>query len=194
MRWRTYYGPGARLLQAASPLRRAGLPSQPSSRSLRRLPHSSVIRRVHSQPCGPVHLSCYGSQSGSGNTVSAQAKLGTPHYRLPRADTERTANAARETACTIKRSREVPRAEASPEASGGGKTGGGEEGMTQSKARVTSDACPPWETCILSLGYGIGRLLEVLSKPKFPLLRLQICSVCCPTKRMHLDIVHPGEE
>lgn len=133
-------------------------------------PQSRAIRRVHSQPHGPVHLSCHGSPLGSGSPVSAQAKLGFPQNCTPRANTERIVESeARESARTIKRSREAPRAEASPEASGGGRAGCGQEGMTQSKARVASDARPPWGTCIRSPGWGIGRLLEALSKHRFPL-------------------------
>lgn len=196
IQWRTYCGQGRARCQAAACLKppppcRSPLPALlPVPHGL---PHSRAIRRVHSQPYGPVHLSCHGSPLGSGATVSAQAKLRLPHYRLHGADNKRMANAARETAYTIKRSREAPRAEASPKASGGGRTGCGEEGMTQSKATVASDACPPWGNCILSRGWGIGKLLEALSEHKFCLLRLQICSVQ-DIKLMHLDTPHLAGE
>jgi hypothetical protein len=155
MQWRTYCVQGRAGCQAAtSPFRRTSLPSQHSSR-FTAASHIQVpsVESTHSPTArpGPVHLSCHGSPLGSGSTVSAQAKLGFPHHRRPRAETERTARAARETACTMERNQEEPRAEASPEASGGGRAGcGGQGGMTQSNARVASVARPPWGTCILS--------------------------------------------
>lgn len=91
-----------------------------------RPPHIQVpsAASTHSRAAWPTRAA---PEPWSGSPGSAQARLGAPHSRLPRADTERTASAPREAARTIKTSREPPRAEASAAASGGGRAGFGKE-------------------------------------------------------------------
>lgn len=131
-------------LQASPPLSSSGYPAPPH---IQVLPAAST----HSRAARSTRAA---QAPWSGSTGSAQARLGAPHSRLPRADTERTASAPREAARTIKTSREPPREEPvrpPPEAEGLSLGKRGDDSI-QSKSCFR---CSPWGACGLPRGSGV---------------------------------------
>lgn len=146
-RWRTECAEG---MAAANP--KTPPPCRSPLPSLLRSPAASHIQVLSAGALTAVRPGP--SPRRSGSPVLRQAGLRFPHSRLPRADTERTARTARETAGTIETRRKPPRVEASAGDPGGGRAGYRQNGVIQSKARVASGVHPG----AVEASYEVGEL------------------------------------